>query len=200
MVSSNDMSDPVFLPALSELTLQSRDCLPDSLRVLLKDYPRARWSDDPNFDGLTRFWMERHAMFRVLLDRIVLASEAIVHPNSTSSPDLDPTRAEVARYGNMLIGELHGHHRIEDLHYFPVLAKREPAIARGFEILDRDHHALAESLNTLAETLNALLSDAGQDDAGRRIEQIMAFRSLLDRHLEDEEDLVVPVILRHGDP
>lgn len=214
MVRSNDTSDPVLpspesgLALEAGLALEKREGLPEALRVLLKDYPRDRWSNDPNFNGLTRFWMERHAMFRVLLDRIVLASETIVapdsapaaDPNQNRDPDLNPARLEVARYGNMLIGELHGHHRIEDLHYFPVLAKREPAIARGFEILDRDHHALAESLNTLAETLNALLAEAPLSDGAQKIERIMAFRAQLDRHLEDEEDLVVPVILRHGDP
>lgn len=210
MVSSNDTSDPVFpspesgLALEAGLALEKRVGLPEALRVLLKDYPRDRWSNDPNFNGLTRFWMERHAMFRVLLDRIILASEAIATPDSAPgagpNQNRDSIRVEVARYGNMLIGELHGHHRIEDLHYFPVLAKREPAIARGFEILDRDHHALAESLNTLAETLNALLAEAPLSDGAQKIERIMAFRAQLERHLEDEEDLVVPVILRHGDP
>jgi len=44
--------------------LRHRKGLPDALRVLLEQYPRALWESHQNFDGLTRFWLERHLMFR----------------------------------------------------------------------------------------------------------------------------------------
>jgi hemerythrin-like domain-containing protein len=96
----------------------------------------------------------------------------------------------------MLVQNLHGHHQIEDLHYFPVLTRREPRLARGFEILDRDHHALDALLAGFAEDANAVLQ--GRLEPGAFRERLLGFEAVLVRHLEDEEDLIVPVILKHG--
>ena len=69
-----------------------------------------------------------------------------------------------ARIGGFLINELHGHHHIEDAHYFPVLAQAEARLARGFELLDADHHALDAQLAALTDAANThLRSVAGQE-------------------------------------
>ena len=40
-----------------------------------------------------------------------------------------------------LLGNLHGHHQIEDHHYFPVFRQAEPRLAAGFGLLANDHVA-----------------------------------------------------------
>jgi hemerythrin-like domain-containing protein len=180
------------------LALDRREGLPEALTVLLAEHPRAGWADDPGFAGLVQFWMERHAMFRELSG--MLTGEA----RAAEAGRLDPARfaARLSRFGGLFVQELHGHHLIEDHQYFPVLTRLEPRLERGFSLLDADHHALDPWLARLAERANAAIgaarADRGLGDAaGPLAEDLGAFAGLLERHLTDEEDLVVPVLLRH---
>lgn len=175
-----------------ELDLHSRDGLPDALRALLTDYPRTGWQAHQNFAGLVAFWLDRHMMFRRLCETLRTDAEQAVDGN------LDPEamKARLSRYGGMLVQNLHGHHQIEDMHYFPVLVKRESRLERGFEILDRDHHALDGLLDRFTRSANGVLQAKAEPGAFR--EEVLGFEGFLHRHLEDEEDLIVPVILKHG--
>ena len=184
---------------MTENTLARRDGLPDALRVLVQQYPRDLWAAHHNFDGLTRFWLERHLMFRQVLERWQAETRAFLDKGS------DPRRqaSQTARLGGFLISELHGHHHIEDAHYFPQLGAAEPRLARGFALLDADHQALDAELAGLTETANAHLTalaggDLVADSAGRLLTRLEGFERFLDRHLIDEEELVVPVILHHA--
>ncbi len=179
--------------------LDRRTGLPDALRVLLDDYPRDLWTAHRHFDGLTRFWLERHLGFRQLMEELQTRTRAFI--DAPADPRLEAQRT--ARLAGALVEHLHGHHQIEDLHYFPVLAVAETRLARGFEILDADHHALDAQLHALAEATNAylqaLIEGSGSRDAAGAFEaRLASFERLLDRHLTDEEDLVVPVILHHA--
>jgi len=179
--------------------LESRAGLPDALRVLLEQYPRNLWEAHHNFDGLTRFWLERHLMFRQILGQLQGETQAFLDGNVAPQAHAGRT----AQLADFLITQLHGHHQIEDHHYFPQLAASETRLARGFEILDADHHALDAHLHGLAEDTNALLraiadGKLARDPAGVLEARLGLFGQFLDRHLTDEEDLVVPVILHHG--
>ena len=174
-----------------DLKLAQRTGLPDTLRVLLNDLPRARWQAHPDFGGLVRFWLDRHGMFRQLTDLLTQYSQAAV------DRALDPQayRARLSRFGAMLVQNLHGHHQIEDHQYFPQLVALEPRLQRGFDILDSDHHDLDALLARFTEAANATLRGG---EAGEMLKTVQAFTPFLDRHLTDEEDLIVPVILKHG--
>ncbi len=179
--------------------LDHRAGLPPHLRVLLDAYPREGWEGHENFDGLVQFWLDRHGMFREILSRMKAGGEAMLDAR------LDPVRhkAQTARYGNLLLGELHGHHQIEDFHYFPRLVGLEPRLEAGFALLDADHQELDGHIRGLAETANGYLSAEGtaaRDAAGRLDAALERFGGFLDRHLTDEEELVVPVILKHAPP
>jgi iron-sulfur cluster repair protein YtfE (RIC family) len=181
------------------LSLSSRAGLPDALRVLLDEYPRDIWTSHRRFDGLTRFWLERHMGFRRLSEALQSRTRAFV--DAPGDPQAEAR--QVARLGGALIEHLHGHHQIEDLHYFPVLAAAEGRLERGFAMLDADHHTLDAELHALTEATNtylrALTNDPRARDAAGAFEaRMVAFERLLDRHLTDEEDLVVPVILHHA--
>ena len=179
--------------------LEARSGLPDALRVLLDAYPREAWESDAKFSGLIRFWLERHLMFRRVTTMIAADAENAL--DDAMDPRVFASR--LSRQGSMLVGELHGHHSVEDLHYFPVLRTFDPRLERGFDILDRDHHALDRHLTTFADSANAALKATGE--GGRARDEIATFHGdltrlggFLNRHLADEEDLVVPVLLKHA--
>ena len=58
---------------------------------------------------------------------------------------------------NFFLGNLDGHHNVEDHHYFPVFAKAERRLARGFEVLDADHYTIHAALDRNAESANAFI-------------------------------------------
>ncbi len=180
------------------LSLETRTALPDALRVLLRDYPREGWEGHRHFEGLVRFWMERHLMFREVMDRLNAAAESRLDDRM----DAQSFGQQTARLGGFLLNQLHGHHMIEDQHYFPVLAQMETRLAAGFDLLDGDHHALDGHIHAMADgmnaTLQAIAQGAARDETGRLHAELGRFATFLNRHLIDEEELVVPVILKHG--
>jgi hypothetical protein len=182
-----------------DLTLESRTGLPDALRVLLADYPREAWEADPNFAGLVSMWLDRHLFFRRVLGTLREEAEALLDDR------LDPLAwaPRLSRLGGLFVGHLHGHHQIEDHHYFPLLMARDARLEQGFAILDRDHHALDGHLAAFADEANAALRAQGGPDlrteAGRFHAGLLRLDRFLDRHLTDEEELIVPVILRDGE-
>lgn len=66
---------------------------------------------------------------------------------------------------------------------------------RGFEVLKPDYAVMDGLLHGMAEVANAAL---GGGEVGVFSVQLEAFGALLNRHLEDEEDIIVPVILTSG--
>ena len=178
--------------------LETRAALPDALRVLVTQYPRDIWQSHRNFDALTRFWLERHLMFRQLLDRITGETQGFLDGNR----DPQEFARLSARLTGFLLNQLHGHHQIEDMHYFPTLSGLDARLTPGFELLDADHHALDGHLQTMADDTNAMLralqEGAGHDAAGRVEARLRRFGRFLDRHLVDEEELVIPVILHYA--
>ena len=184
---------------MSELAIENRKGLPPHLRILAERYPRGEWSGHANFNELTRFWLDRHLMFRELQAK--LGEEAQLFLDGKLEAPVYGNR--LYRYASMFINNLHGHHQIEDAHYFPMLVAREKRLAQGFEMLDADHHALHDLLETLTGDTNAVLSAimenrSATDPVGTLEKTIGRFGHFLDRHLSDEEELVVPVILEHG--
>lgn len=180
--------------------LESRAGLPDALRVLCEDYPREAWETHPNFSGLVQFWLERHLMFRKLMQVIGADTRALLD----RAQDPAAYRARLGRFGNILLGQLHEHHHIEDAHYFPKLVTMDGRLQKGFDLLDADHHALDGLMQGFAAGANAALQapdDAALREAAAEFAGGAArFEGLIGRHLEDEEDLIVPILLKHGAP
>ena len=175
------------------LALEARTGLPDALRVLYEAYPREVWETHPNFGGLVTFWLDRHMMFRKLC--AILTEEAEARIDGT----LDARRhaGNLSRYGGMLVQQLHGHHQIEDHHYFPALSGLEPELVKGFTLLDSDHHAMDGLLDRFSRAANGVLRE--QVETGLFRDELLSFAGLLERHLVDEEDLIVPVLLKYGE-
>ena len=118
--------------------LATRTGLPEALLILLEKYPRDIWESHTHFNGLTRFWLERHLMFRKML--------SVMQQDVQSGLDKNIERMSLnhrlGRIGSNFVQNLHGHHHMEDEHFFPKFILVEPPMNAGFEILDKDHHAL----------------------------------------------------------
>jgi hemerythrin-like domain-containing protein len=186
---------------IEALALARRSGWPEDLRVLLTRYPREQWDTHPNLGGMARFWLSRHAMFRELSATI----EDITMKFRTGQ--LSPTefvRQFVPRLQFML-DQLNVHHQIEDMHYFPIFQAAEARLSRGFDVLEGDHHHIHADMARTAETANALLQALrGDADRLRRCgddytdASAVLLKGLI-RHLDDEEDLIVPLILDRGE-
>ena len=197
----------IELPTATEaetLALAGRSGWPAALKALLERYPREQWQGHANLGEMARFWLSRHAMFRELAEAIAGIDAAFragkIPP--TEFPGLLVPRLQ------FLLSQLGVHHQIEDLHYFPIFSAAEPRLKRGFEVLEADHHAIHADMAATAESANALLralaAAAGEPDALKRRGEDYSGASGrllkgLTRHLDDEEDLIVPLILDRGE-
>lgn len=181
--------------------LLHRAGLPDDLRVLYEKYPRADWHSVHTIGELGSFWLSRHDMFREF-GRML----------NSGLNDLREDRVPADRFArwfaprlNHFLGDLEGHHQIEDYQYFPLFAAADARLARGFELLEEDHHLIHALLERNAESANAfhrdLMSGSAQMPYSRdayAVEADTLLRGLM-RHLEDEEDLLIPLLLDQGE-
>ncbi len=174
------------------LDLETRVGLPEAMQVMLAEYPREAWEADPNFSGLVAFWLRMHQGFRQGL--------AVMRDDAERLLDGKLERTAFAprlmQVGSQFVEHLHGHHHIEDDHYFPLLVAREKRLEQGFQILDSDHQALDKHIAAFVDHANGVLQGG---EAGAFHTQLLQLEKFIDRHLTDEEDLIVPVILRHGE-
>lgn len=182
---------------MTDDSLATRTGLPEAYRLILADFPRDGWDGHPAFSGLAAFWLDRHLGFRRVIDLLQTDAQALI--DRRLAPEDHARR--LVRLGSGLLNDLIGHHQIEDDAYFPELAALEPRIARGFDMLDADHHALHDLIDRFAAGANDVLQREGDADRreamARFLPDLTRFGRLLGRHLDDEEDLVVPVVLKH---
>ena len=182
-----------------DLALAARNGLPDDLLLLLRKYPRDSWTGHANLGEWVRFWLERHGIFRELGAMMNDACTQLLGQRISAgefSPWFGP-RLE------FFFGHLDLHHRIEEFHIFPAFARAEPALRHGFTLLESDHQEIHLLVDNLQEAA-ARLAAAGEkfDDPTRRAaedttRELAALVRPLMAHLDDEEDLIVPIVLDH---
>lgn len=181
--------------------IRIRTSLPDDLRYLLAKYPRGEWQDHANIRGMAGFWLQRHDMFRDL-GGLLTGAIADYREGRTDARAFAKFFAPRLNY---FLGHLDGHHNVEDQHYFPLFAAAESRLKRGFDVLDNDHHLIHEALERNSETASEFVRALQRDsDAQRRAADAYATENdrlvaMLKRHLDDEEDLIIPLILDRGD-
>lgn len=184
---------------MTQNDINVRQGLPEEMQLLLRDYPRDAWPDHPNFARSIQNWMGAHTMFRRLADLVATDSREAIDKT------LDPEKfaARLGHFGNLLIQNLHGHHGWEDHRFFPELEAADDRFSHGLEMLETDHlqmDAILDDLKTNANRYIQLLHLSEKDAAGQ-VPAVLAacegIQAFLNRHLTDEEDLVVPIILHH---
>jgi len=173
--------------------------MPPTMRILLDDYPRDSWDAHPGFKEKTKHWLGAHQMFRRLGE--LVRSETELYLDKSREPD--DFAGRLSYYGNALVANLHGHHNWEDKSYFPELSAADPRFDAGLEILERDHQELDRVLDRFTETANRSIKlihldePQAREEAGRLHGLAGTIEAFLDRHLADEEELAVPIILHH---
>ena len=183
------------------LDLDARTGWPVELRLFLDRYPREVWPDHVNLGQMAQFWLQIHNGFRDLGSALQARTgdfrEGLVTP--------DAFQAWLAPRLQTLLTHLHAHHQIEDAQFFPVFTAAEPRLLKGFEVLERDHESIHETIARVIESANSFLeapandADALRGAADRYAENGDALMKKLKRHLEDEEDLIIPLILDRGE-
>ena len=180
------------------LALATRSGLPPEMLYLREEYPRDRWAALPEIAG---FWLQMHGSFR----RHQAHMDGLVSQWRAGGDVRDLHRQLIPALQSFL-QHLDGHHRIESGQYFPMMRKIEPRIGAGIDLLDRDHDVIHGALETLFENglafHQAVASSAADiaDRAARLAEALDAGAPMLLRHLEDEEDIVIPLIHLRGLP
>jgi len=188
-------------PDTDILDLDRRAGLPAEWLYLCERHPRARWPGHAGLGMTAQFWLDRHDGFRRLGAALDQATQRFLGGGQQA----DDFQGWFVPRLQMLLGELHGHHQVEDHHYFPVFRRMEPGLAAGFELLDRDHKLLHADLYATADAANAFLQalarspqDAEAPGAAYAETSTRLLNRML-RHLDDEEDLVIPLLIERGE-
>jgi hemerythrin-like domain-containing protein len=183
--------------------IDQRSGWPDELQVLLKQFPRESWRQRAS--PLARFWIEKHNYFRQECSLLQAAT------NDYREQRVTPKEfgLSVTPLLQSFISHLHGHHQIEDMHYFPAFRAADQRLAHGFEVLTEDHELLHEGIINNIRKLSAFIEtytgahdsspEAQRKTGDRFVETSELLYCRLGRHLDDEEDLIIPLMFAQGE-
>ena len=183
-----DDSDP-------KTDLRLRPGLPAELRATLLRPERAQWEGHA-LGGMADFWLGVHASLRHESAALRDVLRGLLEREADDATGL-PALARARGIGLQLLGHTEMHHSIEDEHYFPQFIRAFPQLERAVGLLDSDHHVIEASLAAMAAGVERLGQPGpAHDTIGRLLDVTSGFEAILKRHLHDEEDIVVPVLLR----
>jgi hypothetical protein len=186
---------------------------PAELKFLLERHPRATWPSARSASAA--FWLDVHERLRRDCAGLREAGDDYLRSRHTAAQ----LAAVAAPRLRGLIAAMQGHHQIEDHEYFPAFRRAEPRLARGFDLLEAEHGALLSDVDIALLALTELRAAEGRDARGRATQGAVAGTKTPDaelaarryvtaadalctrlvRHLGDEEDLVIPLLLARGD-
>ncbi|MDD9908968.1 MAG: hemerythrin domain-containing protein [Ahrensia sp.] len=183
------------------LSIEKRSGLPEEWRFLLLSYPRSDWLSHASLGEHTKFWLQVHRSFRMMGAHLNERTDAYESGIVTA----EQFRHTMVRRLQNFLGSLDHHHRIEDHVFFPKFMEAEKRLVAGIELLEADHTVIDAQVHAMVDVANALLrSPASDKDALKRNGEDFAIASrrivkLLDRHLDDEEEIVIPLLLDRGE-
>jgi hemerythrin-like domain-containing protein len=185
----------------SDLDLASRTGLPESIAYLRRRFPAAEWRASPRYGQLARRWQHVHEGLRGEGGSLQVLTEAFA--NGQRPPEA--FRREFTTLLGSHLNHLQLHHQMEDQFYFPRFRSLDERMVAGFDLLERDHEQIHHQLEQSAMAATRLLESLNSDREAQKVStESFAARAakllaLLDRHLSDEEDLVIPALLEHGE-
>lgn len=140
----------------------------------------------------TSGWLKVHTNIRKRQRILTQISEAYIDGEF----DWAEYRSQILKRINMHILKLHQHHGVEDDGFFPEFIRMYPQLAPAFEILGHDHEYLNALLDKLQIQNDALAKSEGEDKAlaEQLHDTLVKVTDLLQQHLTDEEDLVIPIL------
>ena len=145
----------------------------------------------------TSGWLKVHTNIRKRQRILTQISDAYI----SGEFDWSEYRSQILKRINMHVLKLHQHHEVEDEGFFPEFVSMYPKLAPAFEILGHDHEYLNELLDKLQIQNDQLARSEVEDKAlaEELHKTLVAVTDLLQQHLTDEEDLVIPILgLRQG--
>jgi len=173
--------------------------MPAEMQILLGDYPRDSWESHAGFKDKTRQWLGAHQMFRRISATVRKDTEHYLDGKKGPQEFI----SKLSYRGGTLVNNLHGHHFWEDNSYFPELFSAEPRLKDGLDILEKDHEVLHQVLDDFTNKANRVIkriqldNKHARDESGSLHTVATTIETLLQRHLGDEEELAVPIILHH---
>jgi len=197
---------------LSANNKTSQQALDDDLFSLAPRHPDSRLETDwlflynklppdqwfgADYAYKTSGWLKVHTNIRKRQRILVQISEAYI----SGEFDWSEYRSQILKRINMHVLKLHQHHGVEDDGFFPEFVSMYPKLAPAFEILGHDHEYLNELLDKLQIQNDQLARSEVEDKAlaEELHKTLVAVTDLLQQHLTDEEDLVIPILgLRQG--
>lgn len=174
-----------------------RSGLPPGIRQTLLESTREDWAERPRYGGMASFLLGIH---RDLLSGASLATERAQALLDTPKSELREalTASQLGPIANHLVSFAHHHHTIEDHDIFPQVALIYPAMVNAMALLDGDHRILNAALDdagNATRTLNS--SDPDRDQIGRIHDGCVAVQTIMNRHIWDEEEIIIPIFLKH---
>ena len=184
------------------LALARRSGWPEELRLLIARYPREQWQGHDNLGAMARFWLSRHDMFRELGASIEAIDRGVPRRhagrgrisganwcrgcNSCCRSSTSTTRSRICTTSRFSAPPRSG----------------SPAASTCWKRITTPSTPTWRRRRTTANALLRAL--AGDKDALARCGDDYAAASGalikgLTRHLDDEEDLIVPLILDRGE-
>ncbi len=183
---------------LPEYHVNKRKKLPSSIQETLLESMRSEWQNHPRFGGKASFFMRIH---RDLIDGAAELSRGVEQLLDVPSNDIGETiaRMNLLPFSKNLISFAHHHHEIEDHGYFPEFGRIYPELNRGLSLLDGDHKELDAALDDTQMALNKLNGPSiTRDQLAELHKGSKGLESILNRHIWDEEEVIIPIFLRHG--
>jgi hemerythrin-like domain-containing protein len=176
--------------------VETRKGLSADLRELLFDISPNEWPTHINYAGTAAFWQGVH--------RSLLAESGAFSEGLEQLADMVPGEMQggllmndLRHLGRHLLGHAHTHHHVEDDHYFPRFKLRYPQLVRPIDLLDSDHRVLEETLDAIGRHIEGFSAGkTGRDEIGAALNDASKLERILKRHLADEEDIVIPALLK----
>ncbi|WP_367109713.1 hemerythrin domain-containing protein [uncultured Psychrobacter sp.] len=185
--SQQDLDDDLFsvAPRHPDSRLES-DWL-----FLYEKLPPDQWFS-ADYAYKTSGWLKVHTNIRKRQRILTQISDAYM----SGEFDWTEYRSQILKRINMHVLKLHQHHGVEDEGFFPEFVSMYPKLAPAFEILGHDHEYLNELLDTLQAQNDQLARSDTEDKvlAKQLHDTLVAVTDLLQQHLTDEEDLVIPIL------
>lgn len=138
----------------------------------------------------TRDMIAIHRVFRREIDLLPRLIQAV--------PDGDAARAEVIarHFADYQLG-LHFHHSGEDELIWPLLLTRVDLEAETVLRMEAQHEAIARTLKEAAGRVAGWRAAPSAVTAGPLLAALAEHRAAVTEHLQDEEDLILPLVEEH---
>jgi len=176
--------------------LAKRPGLTDDLRKLLFDTPKDEWGGHNNYWRGADMWQAIHRSLLHESGLFVGGLEQLLDmPKGEMQAGL--LLHNLRQLGGHLVGHAHVHHHVEDDHYFPRFKQVFPQLARPIDLLDCDHRVLEETLDAVENHIRDVSAEtADTDRIAGILKDARKLDHILNRHLADEEDIVIPALLK----